>query len=71
MKEGFYWYKSEDKAIQMLYGDKDGYEMVEIYGPCKNNSWAQQDVLIMRAVLHRGGDEFNIPRDDLTGDFVL
>jgi len=56
-QEGFYWYKADNKGIQTCYGDKDGYEMIEIYGPCKGN--------LMRAILHRGGDEFNIPVDDL------
>ncbi len=48
---GFYWYKSDDDAVQMFYGDKDGYEVMEVYGPCKGN--------LMRVIGSRGGDEFN------------
>ncbi len=60
MKDGWYWYRSDDLAARMLCGTRRGWEMVEIVnvkcGPCVRG--------------HNLGNGYNLPIAEMPGRYV-
>lgn len=65
MKDGYYWFLSDNEADRMLYGRSQaygmdpGWEMVEVY-EAKGG---------LRVSGNRGGDNFNVPIAGLRGRY--